>query len=369
MSVVDRIGLLRKIEEKRNRPVLLFATSPRAGASGQIASDVIPHFAMALNTLPESTKELDLIVVSNGGDPTVAWRIVSLIRERCEKFTVLVPYAAYSAATLLALGADEIVIHPYGNLGPVDPQIEKQSPEGNNQGNFAFEDLKHYLEFVREDVGVTDQALLQKSFELLCSNIGASGIGLAKRSAQLMLALGEKLLLFHMADRNEAATIAESLNRNFFHHGYPVGRKEAEQIRLKVADPDKELEDLLWMVWKDLEDELQSDIPFNPLSELFEHNPESGIFQPPAQVDIPSNLPPDVLQQAYQQVLQHISVANAESLQKSVCLATLESKDYVANFKIEFLIHGIRTPDMNLSVNCTPLSQKWVTVNHDEVQS
>jgi ClpP class serine protease len=72
-------------------------------------------------------------VVSNGGDPIVAWRAITLLRERVEQIGVLVPQAAYSAATLLAMGADEIVMHPNGNLGPVDPQIlVKRSGEPNH---------------------------------------------------------------------------------------------------------------------------------------------------------------------------------------------------------------------------------------------
>ena len=369
MSVETRLDLLRQIEERRNRPVLLYATSLRPNAAGQIASDVIPHFARVLDTLPTNTKELDLIVVSNGGDPTVAWRIVSLIRERCEKLSVLIPYAAYSAATLLALGADEIVMHPNANLGPVDPQITKQSPAGNTQSNFAFEDLKHYLDFVRTEVGITDQEQLQKSFELLCSNIAASDIGFAKRSAQLMLSLGEQLLLLHMEDRNEANTIAESFNRNFYHHGYPIGRTEAKKIRLKISDPDEELEKLIWETWKNLEAELDSNTPFDPMGLLYEANPESGVFCPPVQIDIPVNLPNELKQQAYQQALNQISVSQVETLKKKICFATLESAGYLARFETEYLISGMRTPDMNFSVNCTPVSQKWCTVTHSEVES
>lgn len=57
-------------------------------------------------------------------------------------------YTAYSAATLLALGADNMVMHPFANLGPVDPQITstRQSKENNPKlSQFGSEDLVHYL--------------------------------------------------------------------------------------------------------------------------------------------------------------------------------------------------------------------------------
>src|SRR5262249_46262744 len=132
------------------------------GSHGQIASDTVPELLLQLQALPAETSELDLLLVSNGGDPTVAWRGVSLIRERTKKFSVLVPQAAYSAATLIALGADEIVMHPHGNLGPTDPQIHAprkgQKDSTPDSVPFGSEDLAAFLRFAREEVGLGDQA-------------------------------------------------------------------------------------------------------------------------------------------------------------------------------------------------------------------
>jgi hypothetical protein len=47
------------------------------------------------------------LVVSNGGDPITVARIIGLLRERFSKVSVLLPYVAFSAATLVALGAME----------------------------------------------------------------------------------------------------------------------------------------------------------------------------------------------------------------------------------------------------------------------
>src|SRR5690606_11319025 len=106
---------------------------------------------------------------------TVAWRVVTLIRERVRKLSVLVPQAAYSAATLIALGADEIVMHPNGNLGPTDPQITvrtKRAPDGPvEEIKFGSEDLGAFLRFAREEVGLSDQAHLMKVFAKFCQSV------------------------------------------------------------------------------------------------------------------------------------------------------------------------------------------------------
>ena len=157
-----------------------------------MGSDVIPEFANHILSVPEDKKEIDILIVSNGGDPTVAWRIISMLRERFEKIGVLLPYAAFSAATLLSLGADEIVMHPFANLGPVDPQmtfsrrsVGKDGTQNSDMVRFSPEDLKHFLEFARADVGISDQAQLGKAFELLCNDITPLPIGAAKRSTHL----------------------------------------------------------------------------------------------------------------------------------------------------------------------------------------
>jgi hypothetical protein len=69
-------------------------------------------------------KILNLILCSPGGDGVVVEKFVSLCRSQCKKFRVFIPYEAKSAATLIALGADEIVMGPQSEIGPIDAQIE-----------------------------------------------------------------------------------------------------------------------------------------------------------------------------------------------------------------------------------------------------
>ena len=131
-------------------------------------------------------------------------------------------------------------MHPHGNLGPVDPQIQTiRKGEGGQaeQLQFGAEDLSSFLRFTREAVGLTDQNHLAQMFELFCKDVGSVQIGIASRSSQLSIMMSKKLLKMHMkgADQSQqAATIAESLNKNFFHHGYPVSRSEAKDCTMLV---------------------------------------------------------------------------------------------------------------------------------------
>src|SRR5258708_23097413 len=89
-----------------------------------MAEDAVRVFFDHLLLLPSRPiAKLDLFLCSNGGSGTVPWRLVSLFREFAKSFNVLIPYRAYSAASLIALVADEIVMHPFGELGPIDPTV------------------------------------------------------------------------------------------------------------------------------------------------------------------------------------------------------------------------------------------------------
>lgn len=67
--------------------------------------------------------QLNLIISGPGGDGTVAEKIIELCRAYCKQFRVIVPNRAKSAATIIALGADEIVMGYCSEIGPIDAQV------------------------------------------------------------------------------------------------------------------------------------------------------------------------------------------------------------------------------------------------------
>jgi hypothetical protein len=76
----------------------------------------------ALN--PRHDKDVLLLLLSRGGSIEPAYQISKLCRAFArERFIAIVPRHAKSAATLIAIGADEIHMGPLGQLGPIDPQL------------------------------------------------------------------------------------------------------------------------------------------------------------------------------------------------------------------------------------------------------
>lgn len=330
MSYSSRKELYNKIQTKRNRPLLVYVTSIRPGINVMMAQDVIPEIIRHIDAIDEVDKGIDIFIISTGGDPIVSLRIDNLLRDRFKNISAMIPYNAYSAATLLALGADDIIMHPYANLGPVDPQLTVSRPNQPPM-NFAYEDIKKYVEFVK-DIGISDQDLMQKSFELLTKEVGTVPIGVAKRSSQLALSLSEKLLSSHMEDKAKAKSISEMLNTAFYHHGYPLSRTEAKKIGLQISDNDLEIEQWMWEICEDFSKEMK----FN---EFFD-------IQKIVSEEINSNFNPS-----------HIGkLKNVKHTTKIAAVESLKGESYIEQCTD---INYIVAPDLNVTQNITQYTESW----------
>lgn len=270
MSLASRIQLYKKIEQERGRPLIAYVTSQRTNASGQMGADVIPEICDQVLALPSKARAVDVLIVSSGGDPMVAWRTISVLREKVKTIGVLIPQSAYSAATLLALGADEIVMHPCGNLGPLDPQItiNHKDAKGNNESiQYGAEDLLAFLNFAKKEVGIKDQNCLLEAFKMATQQVGPTAVGFTARSTNLSLNLGLKLLQTHREKKEEknSKAIVSKLNKEFFAHGYPLSRTEAKEIGLSVTFPSPSLERLMWETWREIESDMKCRVPFSPM--------------------------------------------------------------------------------------------------------
>jgi hypothetical protein len=69
-------------------------------------------------------EHLDVIVAGPGGVSEAAYLLARELRRRFTHLTAYVPFEAKSAATLLCLAADELVLGDLGELGPLDQQYE-----------------------------------------------------------------------------------------------------------------------------------------------------------------------------------------------------------------------------------------------------
>jgi hypothetical protein len=114
----ERQELIRQYQEKYDC-CLIVASSPIAPYFLAYFEELIHHC--------DPGRDLHLILNSMGGDGETALRMVRSVQTRCNHLTVVIPDQAKSAATLLTLGAHRILMGPFGDLGPIDPQITLDS--------------------------------------------------------------------------------------------------------------------------------------------------------------------------------------------------------------------------------------------------
>lgn len=71
-------------------------------------------------------KNVIFFLCTNGGYPDVAYRIARFLQKSYTKFSICICGPCKSAGTLLAMGAQEIIMDDYGELGPLDIQLGKK---------------------------------------------------------------------------------------------------------------------------------------------------------------------------------------------------------------------------------------------------
>jgi len=361
MGLNERIELYRQIEVHRDRPLIVYITSHRSGAQGNMAGDVIPEFIDQLQKLPEGTTKLDILVESSGGDALVPWRVISLIREKFERVSALIPYSAFSAATLLALGCNEIIMGKYGCLGPIDPQISVRKKDGSTH-QFAYQDIISYLDFVEKEAGLTEQSYIESAFKVLCEQVEPSVLGASRRASSLSVMMAERLLQTHMTDAEnkiQASSIAKKLNESYFSHGHALSRSEAKQIGLQITDADSDLENLIWSVHKDVEIDLIIKEPFNPVG-IFLSNPDAqNYLKSPPPLNIPPQIPQQTAMQLIQDYIHQQLQAQIPDITVDLTYGLVESQRHASAFKTQYKILLNRTLDLKFIASMVQLKGGW----------
>jgi hypothetical protein len=303
MTLGERREAYKAIEEYRKRPLIVLATSTRHNVNALLASDIVRELIDQIDAI-ENGDSIDVLLHSTGGDALAAWKLMSILRERFSKIGVLVPFMAFSAATIFALGADEIVMHPHASLGPIDPQI---TVTNNGQvRQFAYEDVGAFLRFLRDEVEVSEQQHTTALVEKLFAAVDPIHIGSAKRASELASQIGERLLKLHMVeeDKVKAHQIAKDLNKSFFAHGDAVSRSRAKELHLKVAGSDPVLEALIWKAYECIEGYMEIRKPFIPIEHCLADALAAAALNPIPGPTIPANAPPQVVQAIWQTAVQ-----------------------------------------------------------------
>jgi ATP-dependent protease ClpP protease subunit len=179
-------------------------------------------------------RQLALILNCPGGDGLAAERIITICRSFSKDgYTVIVPKQAKSAATMICLGAKNIVMSSTSELGPIDPQI---SFDGKNSFA-AHEIIESYEALIKQATkakGRIDPFLQQ------LQRFDARDIRWVKSAQQLSDSIAVRALQTGAMKKKSPKAIRSKikpfLNPQFTKvHGRPIYHDVAEKCGLPVT--------------------------------------------------------------------------------------------------------------------------------------
>ncbi len=241
-----RQDLISKVEKERGTKLLFYVTKLQYS----LDYDDINLFGSMLSAMGE-TDNVELVIQSPGGNGLVAEKVTEMIRQYCRKtFRVIVPNLAKSAATMVALAADQIIMGVTSELGPIDPQIFiKQTGATQVVSAQSFLDAKSDLENKLQDAERKGEPTLHLVTQL--SLIDPAFINYCQKNIDFALDFATKNLSRYMFKKKTdgsqlASTVAANLcgTGKYFLHGRTISaqtiKSSSELSPLNVVALDKE---------------------------------------------------------------------------------------------------------------------------------
>jgi hypothetical protein len=243
-------------------------------------------------------KNVILMLTTLGGDPHAAYRMARFLQAEYEtvtpegigppsqekakgSFRLFVDTRCKSAGTILAAGANILMFSDYGELGPIDVQVQKGDEIGERSSvlthKHAIEALGelalHHFAYTFRGLRFADEVELSFPtklaaevakgmsvglFEPIFAQIDPMRVGEYDRAMRIALEYGNRL---GKANLKEKAL--ERLVNRYPAHGFVIDQKEAEELFKKIEKPNEDLIRLgeITRHWW-LDDHLTAEAPF-----------------------------------------------------------------------------------------------------------
>jgi hypothetical protein len=249
----QRIALIKEIEKITNRRLLVYIADIRK-PEGMLSPEDKTGFSDLIEDVKE--EEVDLLINSPGGFAEVAEVIVNMLRARFKSVRFAIPNMAKSAATLLVLSGDELIMDARSELGPIDPQVEYPSIDGRKRE--AAEDILEGFKEAKE-ILASEGPAATPAFVPLLSKYTVGLLRGCKNAMQLSKELAEKWLRKYMFGDAPESTIPKgvvdyfAVRSNSLSHNRAILVDKCIELGIKVLDSKKEenscIINNLWKLW------------------------------------------------------------------------------------------------------------------------
>lgn len=229
--------LVAALQKELDLPLLVYWVS----TGGSICQNDVIAMSRLLRPAKKQSK-VALFLKSDGGNPEAALRFVHLLRQKFDKVALLAPFECASAATMVALGANEIHMGPTSYLTAVDSSLKH---------DLSPVDHHNYLVSVSQDEVMRILRLWKEQncggnpFPEVYKYLHPLVLGALDRSSSLSMRICRELLSYHISNPAKALKISRALNYDYPSHSYPITAREARRLGLNVYDLDPAVDTLL----------------------------------------------------------------------------------------------------------------------------
>jgi len=242
----SRQSLIKLIQDKLGGKLICYIESPDHPYAGIISHDAV-YFADVLQNIGDYKKGF-LLLNSSGGSGNAAEKLLNMCRKKfTDEFTIIVPNFAKSAATMMCLGADKIMMGYLAELGPIDPQISVSTGQLIPARSFI-----DGLEMIRDNIKKKGDP--PNMYLSMLQQVRPEIISICQSAIQDAQAFAENWLSKYMLknDTDHAKKVAEWLSdgKTYKSHGKVIDYVEARDIlKLNVEQIDPTIELWYW-IWE-----------------------------------------------------------------------------------------------------------------------
>ena len=243
----QRQALIREIQQVIGSTLICYV----AGIAAPVDREDVICFVDLLHNVSNG-QSVDLLLHTGGGDIDAAEKLIGMVRRKVgtSRLRVIVPDYAKSAGTLIALGADSIIMSDTSELGPIDPQVIRT----DHNGNRMMHSVKNYLdayEDYQEALRVKPDDIVAR---LMLSKLDPETVRLFMSIMARARTFAENQLKRGMMQQggNWSQAVSALLNTTrFLTHGQPISWEDASDPAIGLTVDYLAPDDALWLnIWQ-----------------------------------------------------------------------------------------------------------------------
>ena len=196
-------------------------------------------------------ERLDLVLSTTGGSIIAAWQMALLLRKYVAHMSILVPYRARSAGTLLCLAADELILGPMAELGPIDANVDAAGmPPQDAPATISAEDIRMFDEMAEDWFGVTRDEDRVRVLALLAQRVFPTSLSSFYRFDKLVRQIAGELLAYQLPDASieSQQRIVDRLVGGHHTHDYVLSYQDVQGLGLRARRASSAEELILWEI-------------------------------------------------------------------------------------------------------------------------